>query len=92
MSNHPLSTVFALALMKVTLVMVALMFGYGLLHSDAPSSAQEAKVEAPNGASVDYRGDLDRWTVGGAVVPLECPEEDSCEVQRVGTTVWVYRP
>jgi hypothetical protein len=51
----------------------------------------EAKVTASHDAKIDYRGDLNRWVVGGHVVPVACPEEDSCEVQRIDDVVWIYR-
>jgi hypothetical protein len=65
----------------VTLVfMASFLFGFGVASSRPvaePTSVTYASPEEDS-ATVDYRGDLNRWTVNGRIVPLDCPSEDSC--------------
>jgi hypothetical protein len=86
-----LSDVFWRACVKAVLVSLGLLIVF-TQFDDAPlDSTQEAVVSASWDAPIDYRGDLNRWVVDGEIIPLDCPEEDSCTVQRLVSVVWIYR-
>lgn len=48
-------------------------------HNPAPASVTVESSEEDS-ATVDYNGTLNRWTVDGKAVPLDCPAEDSCSI------------
>lgn len=73
-----------------TAVLRALLIALALLGLFAHSGHSEA-LSGHKSASVDYRGDLNRWVVRGHISPVDCPEEDSCDVRYLGAAVIVFK-
>jgi hypothetical protein len=51
-----------------------------------PNHFREVRVSG----EVDYRNGA--WWSGSYRIPLDCPEEDSCLIQDIGESTWVYYP
>lgn len=64
----------------------------GTLSTTPPTNVDQVRVTAPTGIKIDYRPEVGRWFVGGEAVDLDCPTEDTCQVQVVGSgQVWIYK-